>query len=164
VTGAVVLRRAAPQDAPVIGALVREGFEGYRSFAPEGWEPPALQDDVARTADRLAVRGAWARIAERDGAALGVVGYLPHHAEDGLAHFWLLFVTRAEWGTGLAARLHDAALEAARGAGYTRMRLYTPEGQARARAFYRRHGWRDHGEPLANPELGLTLVELRRGL
>ena len=158
------VRRAAVQDAGVIAGLVHEGFEGYRSFAPEGWEPPALEADRARTADRLAVRGAWAQLAERDGTAVGVVGFLPHHAEDGLAHFWLLFVTRSAWGTGLAARLHDAALEAARGAGYTRMRLYTPEDQARARAFYRRRGWREHGEPLAEADLGLTLVELRRPL
>jgi hypothetical protein len=44
------------------------------------------------------------------------------------------------------------------------MRLYTPEGQARARAFYRRQGWRERGGAFAEPELGLRLLELRRPL
>jgi GNAT superfamily N-acetyltransferase len=159
-----MLRRAGPGDAGVIGRLVHEGLEGYRSFAPEGWRPPPAEADLARTADRLAVRGAWAQLAERAEAALGVVGFLPHHAADGVAYFWILFVTRAAWGTGLATRLHGLALEAARGAGFGRMWLYTPQGQARARAFYRREGWREHGAPVPEPELGLTLVEMRRAI
>jgi GNAT superfamily N-acetyltransferase len=160
----VAVRRAGPDDAAAIAGLIREGFEGYRAFAPDGWEPPVLEAEIARTADRLRGRGAWARLAQAGGATLGVVAFLPHHVEDDLAHFWLLFVTESAWGTGLAARLHDAALEAARGAGYRRMRLYTPEGQARARAFYRRQGWRERGGAFAEPELGLRLLELRRPL
>jgi GNAT superfamily N-acetyltransferase len=160
----VVRRRAGPADAAAIAALIREGFEGYRGFAPEGWEPPDLEAEIARTADRLRGRGAWAQLAEAGKATLGVVAFLPHHIEADLAHFWLLFVTERAWGTGLAAGLHGAALEAARGAGYRRMRLYTPEGQARARAFYRRQGWREQGGGFAEPELGLRLVELRRAL
>ena len=33
------LRVAVPEDAETLLGLMREGFEGYRSFAPAGWEP-----------------------------------------------------------------------------------------------------------------------------
>ena len=157
-------RRATLADAPAIAGLVREGFETYRAWAPPGWEPPAAAEQLARTTDRLRIRGAWARLAERDGTPVGVVGYLPHHLEDDLAYFWLLFVSPPEWGTGLARTLHQAALHAARSARYARMTLVTPAGQARARAFYAREGWRRHGPVIAEPSLGLDLVELRRAL
>jgi hypothetical protein len=53
--------------------------------------------------------------------------------------------------------------EAAR-QGYQTIRLYTPEGQARARAFYEREGWTPIGRPFAEPLLGLDLMEYRRAL
>ena len=51
--------------------------------------------------------------------------------------------------------------EAAR-QGYESMRLLTPAGQARARAFYERRGWTAAAEPVPEPMLGLDLVEYRR--
>ena len=61
----------------------------------------------------------------------------------GTAHFWQLFVRQDLWGTGLAGDLHDRAVTEMRSRGYTRARLLTPTGQARARAFYKRRGWRE---------------------
>jgi predicted GNAT family N-acyltransferase len=43
------------------------------------------------------------------------------------------------------------------------MRLFTPEGQARARRFYEREGWVQYGEPF-EAGLGIPLVEYRREL
>ena len=71
-----------------------------------------------------------------------------------LAHFWQLFVRRDLWGGGLAGELHDMALAEIHARGYARARLFTPAGQARARRFYAKRGWRasgrsvgDFGEP-----------------
>ena len=61
--------------------------------------------------------------------------------DPGLVHFRQLFVTRGHWGTGLARRLHAAAIDEARARGFTAMRLFTPGGQERARRFYEREGW-----------------------
>jgi hypothetical protein len=48
--------------------------------------------------------------------------------------------------------------------GFPEARLYTPVGQARARAFYAREGWREVGPSDAAAELGLDVLELRRAL
>jgi GNAT superfamily N-acetyltransferase len=82
----------------------------------------------------------------------------------GLAHLWMLFIREPWWGTGLASRLLALAVEEAGARGYDAMRLYTPAGQARARAFYEREGWAIAGEAMFEPMLGLELVEYRRPL
>jgi GNAT superfamily N-acetyltransferase len=81
-----------------------------------------------------------------------------------LAHLWMLFVRRQWWGTGLAKDLLRLAIVEASGRDYARMRLYTPAGQARARAFYEREGWSTDGEARFEPMLALDLVEYRRPL
>jgi hypothetical protein len=55
-------------------------------------------------------------------------------------------------------------LEEAAREGYETIRLYTPHGAARARAFYEREGWALAPPAFAEPLLGLDLVEYRRGL
>jgi GNAT superfamily N-acetyltransferase len=56
---------------------------------------------------------------------------------------WLdaLYVRPAAWGTGVAARLHDRAVEALREAGVRRARLWVLEENRRARRFYERRNW-----------------------
>jgi GNAT superfamily N-acetyltransferase len=56
---------------------------------------------------------------------------------------WLdaLYVRPAAWGPGVAARLHDRAVEALRVAGVRRARLWVLEENRRARRFYERRGW-----------------------
>jgi hypothetical protein len=60
--------------------------------------------------------------------------------------------------------LHARALDEAAHRGFTAMRLFTPAGQARARRFYEREGWKVAGEPFDDSEFGLALVEYRREL
>ena len=57
-----------------------------------------------------------------------------------------LYVVPGEWGTGVAPRLHDAAVEAVRGLGCTEVRLWVLEENARARRFYERSGWRPNSD------------------
>ena len=67
-------------------------------------------------------------------------------------------------GPGWRRACTGSALEEAARQGYATIRLYTPYGAARARAFYAREGWEVSGGPFAEPLLGLDLVEYRRGL
>jgi GNAT superfamily N-acetyltransferase len=76
----------------------------------------------------------------------------------------MLFVRPPWWGSGLAARLHGLAVQEAGLRGYEALRLHTPAGNARARAFYEREGWHAVGRPIPEPLLGLDLVEYRRDL
>jgi GNAT superfamily N-acetyltransferase len=74
----------------------------------------------------------------------------------------MLFVREPWWGTGLATRLLDAAVQDARAQGLVELRLHTPTEHARARAFYEREGWRREGDVFYEPMLGLALVTYRR--
>jgi GNAT superfamily N-acetyltransferase len=165
------LRPASPPDADALAANVAEGFESYRSFAPEGWSPPDPLEVAIGIAVRLRDPEVRAWVAETpDGAVAGQASYLPAArasrpvADPRLAHVGQLFVRPPYWGTGLAARLLDHAAADAAARGFTGMRLFTPTGQARARRFYEREGWAPHGEPVVEQPLGLELLEYRRPL
>jgi GNAT superfamily N-acetyltransferase len=137
------------------------GFDGYRAFAPPGWEPPDEERDAQLTAERLARPDAWALLAFDGADPAGHVA-LVADVQPGSAYLWQLFVRPEHWGTGVARTLHGAFLAAAVEQGYARGRLRTPAGQARARAFYERHGWIPDGGPSPDDLLGLEVVDYRR--
>ena len=163
-------RAATPTDADRITAVTMEGFETYRAFAPEGWTPPPAGEERARLLRLLAEDWVWYRVAEHDGELVGHVGFLPADhtfapaGDPRLAHFRQLFVARAHWGSGLATRLHAAAIAEAGARGFTRMRLFTPAPQARARRFYEREGWALARPPAFDERIGLDIAEYRRAL
>ena len=163
------LRRATPADADELAATVSEGFEGYRAFAPPQWTAPDRLELALGLAMRLGNPAMRAWIAERDGEHQGHVTWLPATEsrkpsdEEGLAHLEQLFARRAHWGPGTAKTLMDRAVEEAREAGFTKMRLATPTGHPRARRFYEREGW-TAGAVLPDEPIGLELVEYRLDL
>lgn len=163
------LRPAGPADADLLARSLIEGLARYRSFAPEGWEPPTVEFELGLLRPILADPATWARIAEDEtGALAGQACVIPaararNPVDDpALAHLRTLFIEPPHWGTGLAQRLHDAALDGARERGCTAIRLFTATGQARARRFYERRGWEHTGTA---PSIGaLEAVEYRRAL
>jgi GNAT superfamily N-acetyltransferase len=164
-----MLRPATADDAEAIHAVAASGFETYRSFAAEGWEPP--EEGMGDVRERLSGPDAWGVVFEEDGAVVAVGAYEaardPHRTGPivpGLAHVWAVFAARSHWGTGAATTILAALVDHAREAGFSEARLYTPAGQARARRFYVREGWTEVGEPFMVEALGLDLVELRRPL
>jgi GNAT superfamily N-acetyltransferase len=166
----VNLRAATPADAEPIARLVIDGFGTYRAFTPPGWEPPALETELAHLERLLPDDQVWILLAEEDGRLVGQVSIVPsvrtvHPEPDpSLVHFRNLFVVQDRWGSGLATTLHAAAVEEARGRGFEQMRLFTPAAHGRARRFYEREGWTERGEPFDEPHLGMTLVEYRYAL
>jgi GNAT superfamily N-acetyltransferase len=157
-------------DADGLARQVADGLEVYRSFAPEGWEPPPQAHEAQHLRTLLAEPDVWCLVAERRGRLVGQVTVLPaaraaRPVEDpGLAHLRNLFVDPECWGTGLASALNAAALGAAGDHGFTRMRLFTPAAHGRARRFYEREGWVPEGEEFHDPAPGLVLVEYRHAL
>ena len=166
------IRIAVPDDATALAGTTRLGFESYRAWAPDGWQPPPRALEIRSIRERLRANTTWCAMAvEPSGEPAGHVGIThaaererPHVRIEGSAHLWMLFVRPAWWGTGLAARLHRLGLEEAARQDYETIRLYTPFGAARARAFYAREGWEVAGRAFAEPLLGLDLVEYRRAL
>jgi GNAT superfamily N-acetyltransferase len=161
------LRPAGPPDAEQVASVQHEGFDGYREFAPPGWEPPDPRSELDHIRKRLGDPEVWCLLAEQRAEAAGHVAFMPAriHAnpsdESELAHFWQLFVREPWWGTGLATALHAEAVREAASRGFTAMRLFTPAAQARARRFYEREGWTAVAEPSDAPEFGMPLVEYR---
>jgi GNAT superfamily N-acetyltransferase len=71
-----------------------------------------------------------------------------------------LYVVPAAWGTGLAARLMDTALDSVRGDAGAAF-LWVGEDNARARRFYEREGWVREDASRASP-LGPAEVRYSR--
>ena len=165
---APVLRAAVVADAAAMAAGMVAGLDGYRRFAPAGWRPPTAADEEAHLRTLLADPHVWGCVADAGGRVVGQVTILPaaraaRPADDpGLMHLRNLFVDAGHWGDGLATALHAAALDAAAQRGFVAMRLFVATGQARARRFYAREGWREAGAPFPEASLGLELVEMRR--
>lgn len=164
------LRPAVPRDAERVAAVLNEGFDGYRSFAPPGWEPPDPQAELKRLRGFLGDDEVWCLVAEEQGEMAGHVAIMPSRIhphpsdDDSMAHFWQLFVRERWWGSGLATALHAEAVREAGARGFTTMRLFTPAAQARARRFYEREGWTPAGEPFDDLDFGMPLVEYRRAI
>ena len=133
-------------------------FQGYKAFAPEGWEPPdeLTPANVERLRGELAAPDAFALMAMHAGDPIGHALWIT--LEDGLVHLRHLFVYEPWWGTEVARTLHARAVEAMAG---RPARLFTPAGHIRARRFYEREGWR-FGEERLDKAFGMTLAEYRR--
>jgi GNAT superfamily N-acetyltransferase len=156
---------ATAADAPEMAETVGIGFATYREFAPPGWQPPPFAVEVAAIRSHMVGDDAWALLArDADRKPAGHVALLADTAPS-TAYLWQLFLRPEHWGTGLADRLHQAFLDAARVRGYRRARLRTPRDQARSRRFYERNGWETDGVASFEDKLGLDLlVYTRKGL
>jgi GNAT superfamily N-acetyltransferase len=164
------LRPATPADAEPLARGMVEGMEVYRSFAPAGWSPPPLGEEVEHTRHLLGDDRVWTLVAEAAGELVGQITILPAAIagrpvdDPQLAHLRNLFLRQDHWGTGLARTLHDAALDEARRRGFTRIRLIVAAGYGRARRFYEREGWAPDGDEVFDPVPGLVILEYRRAL
>jgi GNAT superfamily N-acetyltransferase len=131
---------------------------------------PSASEELERLSRLIEDDDVWYGVAEHEGELVGHVGFLPAErtfapvGDPRLAHFRQLFVRTAHWGTGLATRLHAAAIDEARARGFDAMRLFTPAAQERARRFYEREGWSLARPPAFDERIGLEIAEYRRAL
>jgi hypothetical protein len=59
---------------------VADAFLGYRSFAPEGWEPPTAEKEVGYLEPLFADPDFWCAVAERNGGVVGHSAVVPARA------------------------------------------------------------------------------------
>lgn len=170
-SGGYRIRRATPADADAIAATVSAGFETYRAFAPEGWQPPDPLELALGVVVRLKLPTLRGWVAETEaGEVAGHVTYVPAadskagSDDPALAHLEQLFVRPAHFGGGLAARLLAVAVSDAAASGFTHIRLGTPRDHHRARRFYEREGWTTDEAPVEDEALGFVLILYRREL
>ena len=127
------LRPAMPDDAEAIAAVWYEGWvDGHLGHVPKALEPHRTLDHFRR---RVPPRIARTTVAEVDGRVVGFVTILDDEVEQ-------VFVGRGARGAGVADALMRHAEEriAAR---FDVAWLAVANGNARARRFYERIGWRD---------------------
>lgn len=160
----------SPADIPELARTSVAGYATYRSFAPDGWEPPTYESELEWLPPQLAPAGVWCEIALTGDEIAGHLIAMPAAVsrvpddEPGLGHLLHLFVRPAHWGAGVATALHTRGIAEARRRGFTSMRLFTPADQTRARRFYEREGWSPNGDRKPEPEFGMDIIEYRRPL
>ncbi|SOC52786.1 Acetyltransferase (GNAT) family protein [Blastococcus aggregatus] len=129
-----------PGDVPAVLAVQEPGaVRALSTIFPQD-EYPFPREDIGRTwLQEIADPGIECAVAVRGEAVIGFAAV--RGAE--LLH---LGTAVERWGTGDAERMHDAILEGMREGGVGRAFLKVFEGNARARRFYERLGWRRTGE------------------
>lgn len=132
----VTIRPAAAEDAGRIADIWFEGWrDGHLGLVPEELVRVRTEESFL---PRAAERVGGTTVAVADGEVAGFVMVVDDEAEQ-------VYVAAEHRGTGVAGRLLAAAEERVRANGHDRAWLAVVPGNARARAFYEREGWRDEG-------------------
>jgi GNAT superfamily N-acetyltransferase len=132
----VTLRRAARDDADAVAEIWRLGWlDGHEGLVPQELVD-ARTDESFRT--RAVERVGDTTVAVVDDEVAGFVMVVGDEVEQ-------VYVSSAHRGTGVADALLDEAERQVRANGHAEAWLAVVAGNARARAFYERRGWRDDG-------------------
>ena len=160
------VRPAVPEDAvrlsEVRTQVWHEAYAGLMRAEYLASLDPARE--VAEWVERLQTPepGRVVFVGTADGRVVGMASAGPSRDElpDPPAEVYAVNVLAAHHGTGLGARLLDTAIDAVAGDGA--VSLWVAEGNARARAFYRRYGFAPDGRTKWLPDAEVGLVRLVR--
>lgn len=159
------LRSASVADAPVIAAVHVEGWRwGYRGLLPPDLVEVSVPEREALWSRALAPASQTAvLVAEIGGEVVAFAAFGPplDDADGATAELYALYQREACAGTGVGAALLAATCGAMGRAGHRRAALWVLERNARARAFYERHGWSADGATTSEERAGVPLVDVR---
>ncbi|GAA4714259.1 GNAT family N-acetyltransferase [Nocardioides conyzicola] len=132
-----MIRSARPEDMATVADIWHQAWHvGHAGHVPEGLTAArTLEAFHARTPSRVADT----HVAEVDGVVVGFTMVNGDEVEQ-------VFVDPRSHGTGIAAPLLAAAEQQVAAAGHDVAWLAVVVGNARARAFYEKHGWHDAGD------------------
>jgi GNAT superfamily N-acetyltransferase len=163
-----VVRAVTPADVAAVTRLqVASWREAYAGLIPAGYlaamsAAEREQRHLARVLDPEP-RAAYL-LAEQAGAVRGMTNLGPARDDDldpaAVGEIRAMYVDPPAWSTGVGAALMRAALDHLVGHGTRAVALWVLEGNARARAFYERWGFRPDGSRQV-VELGQPVPELR---
>jgi ribosomal protein S18 acetylase RimI-like enzyme len=159
----VEVRRARPDDAAAVEAIRVRGWQaGYAHVF--GAERLAALDPGRRVDGWRALieDGHQACfVAEEGGRVVGWTTSAPSSGDAAVGELWGLYVDPEAWGSGAAAALLAASVDALRGRGFTEAVLWVLEDNPRARRFYEREGWTADGARKEEEFLGVVVTEIR---
>jgi GNAT superfamily N-acetyltransferase len=151
----VDLRRGRPEDAGAVAEIWRLGWrDAHRGFVPDKLVEARTDESFrARAGDRIGEM----TVAVVDEEVAGFVLVVDDEVEQ-------VYVSASHRGTGIAGALLREAERQVRVNGHSKAWLAVVAGNARARAFYERAGWRDEGpfEYAAAGEDGTIAVPCQR--
>ena len=163
-----VVRAVTPADVAAVTRLqVASWREAYAGIIPAGYlaamsAAEREQRHLARVQDPEP-RAAYL-LAEQDGAIRGMTNVGPARDDDldpaAVGEIRAIYVDPPAWSTGVGAALMRAALDHLVRHGARAVTLWVLEGNARARAFYERWGFRPDGQRQI-VELGQAVPEVR---
>ena len=145
---------ATAEDALAVETVrITSWRTAYRGVLPDGFLD-ALVIDAERRAARMAEEGLTALLATEGDQPLGMAAFGPCRDDDrpGLPELYALYVLPSAWRGGVGSALLAAAGDV--------QSLWVLEANARARAFYARHGFTPDGTSKVL-ELGAPVVEVR---
>jgi DNA/RNA-binding domain of Phe-tRNA-synthetase-like protein/GNAT superfamily N-acetyltransferase len=151
----VVIRSAVAEDAGDVGEIWHQGWrDGHLGLVPQELVEVRTEESFRR---RAAGRVADTTVSTVDGVVAGFVMVVSDEVEQ-------VYVSAAHRGTGVAGALMAEAERQVRANGHTDAWLAVVAGNARAKAFYEKAGWRDEGpfDYDAESERGPFVVPCRR--
>lgn len=151
--GDVTIREATPDDAEALAASYRDAYAANRELGFPAKAGSATAEEVAEW-----IRDHWVFVAEQDGEVIG--GVRIERADADVAKLSRLGVRERWKGEGIGSRLLEHAEAAARDAGYTTIRLTTPDEHPFLPEFYHAHGYEMAGEyPLSYRDYDEVVME-----
>lgn len=133
----VILRTATKEDATTIAEIWRLGWrDGHLGLVPRELAEARTEESFRV---RAAERASEMTVAVVDGVIAGFVLVVGDEVEQ-------VYVSASHRGTGVADALLSEAERQVRANGHSNGWLAVVAGNARARAFYERAGWRDEGQ------------------
>jgi ribosomal protein S18 acetylase RimI-like enzyme len=151
----VIVRPGTAGDAAIVAEIWKLGWrDGHLGLVPDELARARTDESFA---ERASDRVDDTTVAVVDGAVAGFVMVVDAEVEQ-------VYVGSAYRGSGVADALLTEAERQVREGGRSQAWLAVVEGNARARAFYERNGWRDDGafDYAAASESGPIPVPCRR--
>jgi ribosomal protein S18 acetylase RimI-like enzyme len=148
----VTVRDARPEDVPALARVHVESWRAaYRGLLPDAYlDGLQVRDHEELWWSRLRGEG-FVVLADLGGVPVGYASGGPDRAQPDadLGEVYAIYVLDEFQGRGVGRALLAAAAERLQGEGFGRLRLWTLEGNRRARDFYRRLGGVQRGrQPL----------------